>query len=531
MPLEKDDDFNENDIIERLKTKGKDGNRMITYVEFLFSPAVQMLMCILNFKFYFKRGRPAYDRTKLYGIFMYAYDQNVYTLTGVARLCRNDEVLKCFTNGITPSPNCLDDFLRKSNSYVMKSIFICTLVELNDLGYLDFRRIYCDSTDAKINGSRNYKVKLKDLECFKLLSEWNLLHNGKVEKMNKNHKKLEKLLKKYENDTEMVETIKYILKHYSLYRKAAYRKYDIFEKYLNDDPEGYVCVMFPEARFMKTKKGRFEFALLVQQCMLRNGIILSGLLQREPNDETVLNEIIEDLKETFQILERLQMHYGQRRNYKEIRNALEVAIMILDSGYFTDNNLEAAYDNDLNVLIMPRLIARRINDKMRGKQFQNVNYLIEEEVEKVTKRHADITSKGYVCPYGIHSEDCVEKDINSAFNRLREGQPEEFKEVSYNFEFDCPADCPLKDICTINPIEDRMSYLKRNMISKFCNKRYRDIYSERFSANEQIFGHFKGLIEIIKLLGSDKTASQNHLYIMNTSYNLGRKVSLKGTAY
>ena len=73
---------------------------------------------------------------------MYAQDHNVYTLTGVSYLCRNDELLKCFTNGITPSAICFDDFLRKSNPLVMKAITICTLVELNDLGCLDFKRIY-----------------------------------------------------------------------------------------------------------------------------------------------------------------------------------------------------------------------------------------------------------------------------------------------------------------------------------------------------------------------------------------------------
>ena len=264
MSLEKDDDFNKDDIIDRLKSKGKYGNRMITYVEFLFSSPVLMLFSILNLKFRFKRGHPAYNRIKLYGIFMYASDQNVYTLTGVSYLCRNDEVLKCFMNGITPSPHCLDDFLRKSNRLVMKAITICTLVELNDLSEVDFRRIYCDSSDAKINGSVNYKVNLTDLKCFKLLHDCNLLHNGTAYKINKNRKKLEKMLEEYKNDDEMTEYIKYILKNYGLYRKTAYRKYDVFEKYLENDPDGYVCVMFPEARFMKTKKGRFEFALLVQ---------------------------------------------------------------------------------------------------------------------------------------------------------------------------------------------------------------------------------------------------------------------------
>ena len=148
-------------------------------------------------------------------------------------------------------------------------------------------------------------------------------------------------------------------------------------------------------------------------------------------------------------------------------------------------------------------------------------------MKKVTKRHTDITNKGYICPNGILSQDCIEKEINNEFNHLRKGRPEVFKEVSYNHEFICPADCPVKDICTINPIEDRISVLKHNMILKFCNKRYRKIYSERFSANEQIFGDYKGLIEIIKLFGSNKAAAQNHLYIMNTCRNLKRKVALK----
>ena len=82
MTLEKYDDFNKDDIIGRLKSKGKDGSRVIAYVEFLFSPAVFMLFSILNSEFIFKPGHPAYNRIKLYGIFMYVQDKNMYTLTG-----------------------------------------------------------------------------------------------------------------------------------------------------------------------------------------------------------------------------------------------------------------------------------------------------------------------------------------------------------------------------------------------------------------------------------------------------------------
>ena len=70
---------------------------------------------------------------------------------------------------------------------------------------------------------------------------------------------------------------------------------------------------------------------------------------------------------------------------------------------------------------MPRIIARRVNDKLRGKKFDDINYILEEDIKKVTKRHANITSKGYTCPYGVHCDECVEKKINSKFNKSRDG--------------------------------------------------------------------------------------------------------------
>ena len=54
--------------------------------------------------------------------------------------------------------------------------------------------------------------------------------------------------------------------------------------------------------------------------------------------------------------------------------------MILDSGYFSDENLEAAYENNINLLIMPRIIARRVNDKLRGKKFDDINYNLQKRI-------------------------------------------------------------------------------------------------------------------------------------------------------
>ena len=155
------------------------------------------------------------------------------------------------------------------------------------------------------------------------------------------------------------------MKNFKLYDKRVYDKLDILEKYLEDDPDSYVCIMFPESKFMKTKRGKYEFALLVQETMLRNGIILNSLAQSEPNDSKALEEIILDLKDTFKTLLDLQIMYGERTNYKELYDALKLAIHVLDSGYFTNENLESAHFYNMKVLIMPRVIARYNNDKIK----------------------------------------------------------------------------------------------------------------------------------------------------------------------
>lgn len=49
---------------------------------------------------------------------------------------------------------------------------------------------------------------------------------------------------------------------------------------------------------------------------------------------------------------------------------------------------------------MPRVIARRINDKLRGKKFQDIEYILEEEIKKISKRHADVTRNGLYMPKG-----------------------------------------------------------------------------------------------------------------------------------
>ena len=81
-----------------------------------------------------------------------------------------------------------------------------------------------------------------------------------------------------------------------------------------------------------------------------------------------LNEVILDLKDNFQILTEMIEKYGKRNNLKEIKRLLKEAIFIMDSGYFSDNNLKTAEKYEINTLIMPKAISIEKNHEFRKKK-------------------------------------------------------------------------------------------------------------------------------------------------------------------
>ena len=530
MSIKIDENFNEKEITDYLKTLDKDDGRwFVPIVKFIFTDYANDQFDRLHCEFESRRGRSAYDRRKLFLAMSYSSRFEIdHDLTKVSRLCRTDKVLGKIMGSDKPCSVTFNNFLANSDPHVMKILSVCTLMELNDLELLDFSRLFSDSTDAKINGSVHYKINKDEVKAIKLMKKLGLLHNRSQKQMKLKRRKLLAIKNDPNTNAETIETIDIILKNFKLYDRRVYAKLNEIEQYLADDPDSYVCIMFPESKFMKTKRGKFDFALLVQETMLKNGIILNSLVQSEPNDSKALEEIIEDLEDTFKILLDLQIMYGERENYKEIYDALKFAIHVLDSGYFTIENLEAAHFYNMKVLIMPKSIARYNNDELRGRTPETIEEVLE-KIKKITMREMKRTYNGYSCLYDMESRLIDEIHINSQFNRDRVNLDDDCLEKYYFFRTDCPCDCPYKDICNKQEFKVKMTPLQHRMLNKFALDKYLKIYAERFGANEQIHGHLKKDKSMLKLAGSNKQAAQNHLYIKMITYNVRRKVALKGT--
>lgn len=523
--------FTLKNILDNLSDYGKDSYKLRTITNFIFKPYVQDLIKNLNKEFDSKEGNRAYPRELLLGVLMYCSTLHFSNLTAIARECKLNKMLQVFTCGETPSASTFKRFFKENNRLTLKKIFCCTLLEFNEEKFLDFSRLFIDGTDALVNGSIHYKITWNEITMLKYVKQWKILHNNRKQSMERFLTELKKKEEFYKDDEEMLKLIQMALKRPDIYNKRIYKKIPLFTEALKRRKQNYVSIMFPESIMMKTKKGKFDFALNLQQIMLKNKIIFNGVLLDKPNDSKVLEEILIDIQETIEILVDLQKKYGLRRNYKEINSLLERTTFILDSGYFSDHNLEITDKYAINALIMPKIIARQRNNKIREENDLEKKNKNTKNNDKISKKQMKRVNDAYICPFNQKSELLSDNFIIDNERNRRNNIPEHWKDRKYKHKFNCPENCPFKNKCNHQLIVDDISPLKYEMTNKFTNQRYMDMYNERFSESESINGYIKNTAGIFKLLTSDKTSAQKEIYIINMTYNLTRFNNIKGTPY
>jgi predicted membrane metal-binding protein len=125
---------------------------------------------------------------------------------------------------------------------------------------------------------------------------------------------------------------------------------------LNERNINSISISFPEACWMKTKKGTYDFAFNLQEIMTENHIILTGILLTQSNDRKSIKNVLNDIYETIKLFIEMQREFGERKNYSEIRRRIREHILIADSGYFSTENLYYLFKNKINALSASHLL-------------------------------------------------------------------------------------------------------------------------------------------------------------------------------
>lgn len=451
-------------------------------------------------------------------------------LKEIERSCRLNKILQVVSLGKTPSITTFRRFFIDSDPLVLKKLFLYTIVELNDYGFVNFLKLYVDSTDGLVRGSKNYILTSFKVETFEFLEHHDLIHD-----LTKNSKKrvlegLRKLEKEYDENSEEMKYIRLVRSNLDFFNTDISEKLPQLTRIMEERELDKISITFPESVIMPTKKGKTDFAFNVHEIMTEDKIVLTPFLSNLPNDKHCLEEIIIELKSNIQIILDLQKKYGTRSNYKEIENTLDNTIMVFDSGYYELNNLQVADENNLNVIILPKRISNQINNQIRKANNIKTKDKNKKNPNKTSRKTLTRTLEGYMCKAGNilrlkrHWE--VKKHDHS-----QEKLPANLRENRYEFHCSACKNCPYAQKCDLETITDTMTPLEYEMIIKSLKKRYQKIYQERFHCSEGINGYLKGKEGILYFMISNITACQNQLYLLNIGYNLKRKVNMKGVTH
>ena len=535
MYLEKYQD--RNTLYNELRVLKNCPENLLLIVWFAFLPMVQNLMKILDSKFDSKSGNKAIPRTALLIATLYSFSENIEKYEGMEKLCTKDEFLKIALCGLEPSRGTFSNFLNKSDPVVINKVFACTLVLLNDIGAFKLVKLFIDGTDLLVRASRHFKIYRNEVKALRLLGAWNLIHNNTPSTINYTVRMLNQRLDSgmYSEDTEKL--IKLVLRRIKIYNKRNYKKLHTYEAVFADKGVDSCSIVFPHCVWMKTKKGRSDFAINLQEVVTQNHVILVGFPLRQSNDQKAFPEVHKQIKKTLGYFYELNEKYGEINNVDGLRKKEKLVKYIMDAGYFTNENLYYIYQLGLNALIMPLIIATSNNFK----------YKKDEEPSSIKVKYERVKN-GYLCLSKKFMKYIGSKEIKkrkkdeiwtyypisscSMYNwsKILEKPeiPDVLKKRKFFFQRKHCKGCLFKDKCVHNPLVYQTTQLLFDATEKFLDKRHSIIYPERFSRSESINGAIKGPDGSYKLVGTTDIAIRNEIHLKNAVYNLIRHDNIKG---
>lgn len=116
-------------ISDRLKKISKESALLLLSIaEYLFSDEIQELIAVLDSEFDKPRGPRAYPRTLIIGVLMFCLYKGITSLNIIEEYCEDSKILNKFTCGFNPKEDVFRRFLKDSDTRIVKSIFLYSLI-------------------------------------------------------------------------------------------------------------------------------------------------------------------------------------------------------------------------------------------------------------------------------------------------------------------------------------------------------------------------------------------------------------------
>lgn len=522
--------FDKDTIIGDLKKENRNDVRIFfILMDILFMPCVMDI--VKNLESDFKnQGNRHYPRLLLLGIVMFCFARKINKYDEIVKQCKENRFLRIYTRGAEPCESTFRNFLNTNKSEEFRKIFLYTLLRFNEYDLLKFLHMFIDSTDAIVRGSKYFKIYAIEIDAMKFMMENRLIHNGKPKQMKRSIRLLLKMKEQNPEDEELNKKIDIIIPRIQIYNRKMYKKLDIFREALDKSNKDFVCITYPNAPLIKTKKGKWDFAKNLQMAVSDNNIIIGSIFINDPDDSHALEKLMPELHRNFELLAELVGKYGTRNNTGTIKNLIQQAMIICDSGYDSEDNIIYIHENQIKSLIMPKITSRFINKQMKEfdleleKLSEGITLL--EEDEKFEKRDMPRIWNGMLCQNNrpiMYYEDSPIPD------EVKKGLPYIATKRRFKYKSNDCSGCPYQETCKYNHVIEIISPYTFKSLNKFTQNRYRELYMKRFQKIESVFGYFKGTDEILHLMGNNDIAISNEMDLRSAVYNTIHLVEMKGT--
>ena len=288
-----------------------------------------------------------------------------------------------------------------------------------------------------------------------------------------------------------------------------------------------VAIAFPEGVVMRSKRGRFDVGFNLQLLMLQNHIALAGYLLRKPNDENVMQTILEELKKDIELFIELMEKYGENKeNIGELKNLLDKVTLICDSGYFTHENIEACLVENVELVVMSKQVAVQQNNKKRKEWYKNICDVKTHKTDKVSKLLCIRIKEGYLCPFNRIIKYVRDYVTNSKYNKELDESDDLLYEHCYIHECEDCTGCPYVEKygkkCHCATIKDRTTKFKYLTTQEFVEGKYVDIYKDRIHISEGVNAFLKGLTGMFHVKGRNYKAAKIQVILACLLHNMIR---------
>ena len=461
------------------------------------------------------KGATAYSPKILLKIILYCYSAGIITSRFIEKACKDNIIVKALAENSEPDHSTIAAFI-STNNEAIKNLFAQVLLQCSKLKLITGEMFAIDGCKLPSNASKEWSGTIEELTkkrdklksyIGRLLSiHQELDNNAKAKKLNKRFQKT------MGDATERRE--KSIKKAKKKLKKLNQALEKLEPRMGLADAEVKSNITDNESAFIKTSDGYVQGFNGIAVADSANQVILCAEVTGSVAESGKFPEMLDTLKE----------------NMKEVtgkEEPLKKSIMLGDTNFFTENNLQKAAELGIEAIIPdPQFrqrdphFAEKKREKVKKKLFTKEDFKYNE------------ATNSFTCPGGKELRNIGETVIgnNSGIKYQARGK-------------DC-VECPLIEQCIKkrksatpadkekkkrNPVRTLFIAIKA-YVETFCEKMrekiddpvYKEIYSRRMQIIEPVFSNItycKGM-DRFTLRGEKKVGAQWKLYCI--VHNIGK---------